>query len=218
MLIDHVGAYFPRTAKSVILHVAAWNVSLYTVLRFIGRISFPIFAFLLVEGFLHTRDRRNYGLRLFLFALISELPWNLVHTGTWLYEKQNVFFTLFFGYLALCVIRCLEEDGSDNNEILILALVGLLAITMVFKADYGCGGFGFILMLYFLREQALFRAVVGSCILPNRWKEGLAFLFIGLYNGERGFLKTKAASLIFYVIYPLQLCIFYLIRKNTTGF
>ena len=188
------------------------------MLRFIGRISFPIFAFLLVEGFLHTHDRRKYGLRLFLFALISELPWNFVHTGTWLYEKQNVFFTLLFGYLALCVIRRLEEDGTVNNEILVFALAGLLAITMVFKADYGCGGFGFILMLYFLREQALFRAIVGSCILPNHWKEGLAFLFIGLYNGERGFQKGKALSLMFYMIYPLQLVLFYLIRKNAAGF
>lgn len=68
MLIDHIGAAFPRYTASVILHIGSKRLMLYTVMRFIGRISFPIFAFLLVEGFLHTRDRKRYGIRLFVFA------------------------------------------------------------------------------------------------------------------------------------------------------
>ena len=61
----------------------------------IGRWAFPIFAFLIVEGFLHTHGRKKDGLNLLFFALISEIPFNLVNVNDFFYSKQNVFFTLF---------------------------------------------------------------------------------------------------------------------------
>ena len=110
MVIDHIGATFPRSTASVMLHIGQKRLMLYTVMRFIGRLSFPIFAFLLVEGFLHTRDRERYGIRLAVFAILSELPWNLLHADAWRYETQNVFFTLLLGYLGLCLIERIQKE------------------------------------------------------------------------------------------------------------
>ena len=101
MIVDHT-AYVLLTK----------GTHLYTVMRAIGRLAFPIYCFLITEGFLHTRDRKKYGIRLFLFALISELPWNLMNRGTLLYEKQNVFLTLLLGYLGLCAVEYFKDRLS----------------------------------------------------------------------------------------------------------
>ena len=217
MVIDHIGAAFPRSTASVMLHIGQKRLMLYTVMRFIGRLSFPIFAFLLVEGFLHTRNRERYGIRLAVFAILSELPWNLLHADAWRYETQNVFFTLLLGYLGLCLIERIQKEGGKDPKT-IFFLIASFAVSSVLKADYGSSGFGFILMLYLLRAQPLFQAVVGACFLTSRWQAGLAFFPIGLYNGKRGFIHGKILSILFYAIYPVHMLILYWIKKNTIGY
>ena len=99
MLIDHTGAIILSRYQPALMNLFYINgkgISAYRIVRDIGRCAFPIFCFLIVEGFLHTHDRRKYGQNLLLFALISEIPWNFMFANTWHYaDKQNVFFTLF---------------------------------------------------------------------------------------------------------------------------
>lgn len=213
MLIDHMAAYylveFPLMHEPL-FSIGHWDISPYVMMRCVGRVAFPIFAFLLVEGFCHTRSRQRYGLSLFLFALLSELPWNLVHSGTWHYPSQNVLFTLLLGFLGLCALEYYQQDWRRQ----VFSLVGLLVVSVFLHADYGCSGYGFILMLYVLRHRRLLQAVIGSCMLGSRWLAGLAFIPISMYNGRRGFIQGPLAKYVFYVFYPLHLFLIYLLASG----
>jgi len=211
MLVDHLAAFLWRGVPwcmAPLFSIGSRPISAYVLMRMFGRIAFPIFAFLLVEGFIHTSSRKRYGIRLLVFALISEIPWNLVHSGTLLYPGQNVFFTLFIGYLGLCAIE--RFTGAK----LAWSLIGLLAASVLLKVDYGCSGYGFILLLYALRKQELLRAIIGCCVLGSRWIAGTAFIPIAMYNGERGFIKGKAGKYFFYLFYPLHLLVIYFLRQQ----
>lgn len=211
MFIDHFAAYLLRGVEGLnplFFTLGHHEVDLYFVMRCVGRMAFPIFAFLIVEGFLHTRSRFRYGRNLLLFAILSEIPWNLVHSGTLCFPTQNVFFTLFLGYVGLCAIERYRADVRRQA----VALLGLLLVSIFLRADYGCSGYGFILLLYVLRQRPLLRAIIGSCILPARWLAGLAFIPISLYNGRRGFVHGAVAKYAFYLFYPLHLLLLYLLR------
>lgn len=217
MLIDHTAAVLMRSDTTLLFTIAGTPVTLYTFMRSVGRLAFPLYAFLLTEGYIHTKNRLGYALRLLAFALISEIPWNLEHTGTLLYPSQNVFFTLFLGLVGIWLMDEFIKNAS-GRVIKALMLFALFGLSMVLKADYGVIGYAFILMMYLLREVPIGRAMVGSAFLSSGWRAGLAFIPIAFYNGERGFIKGKAASLCFYALYPVHMLILYLIRLNTIGY
>lgn len=101
--------------------------SIYSVLRMVGRLGFPIFCFLLVEGFDKTRSRAKYALRLGVFALISEIPFDLAFSARVLeFGYQNVYFTLFLGMLVLCVYDFLEKHKLPNVVRGLLCAVGVV--------------------------------------------------------------------------------------------
>ena len=210
MLIDHIGAiilYRYPPANVPVFELFGKTLSMYRLSRDIGRVAFPIFCFLLAEGFLHTHDRLKYGRNLLLFACISEIPWNFMHTNTWSYEKQNVFFTLFLGYVGICVIEYFRE----RQTVQILFLLALFWFSTVLKADYGWKGFIFILLLFALRERMAVQALVGSAWLHYEWKACFAFLSINMYNGKRGFIRGKWGKYFFYAFYPVHIIILTLI-------
>lgn len=94
MLIDHAGYFFRKQ----------WDIptEIYLTTNLIGRLAFPLFAFLLVESYYHTKHKIKHGLRILLLAIISEFPFNLLHTHGYLFDEiQNVCFTLFVGYAML---------------------------------------------------------------------------------------------------------------------
>ena len=209
MLIDHVGLHLYRKSGVMLIKKGLFKISFYDFSQFVGRIAFPIYCFLLVEGFLHTRDRKKYGLNLFLFALISEIPWNLEHGGTMTYPSQNVFFTLFLGYLGMCAIAAFKDQVWKMAG----CLIALLVLSEVLHCDYGSSGYGLILCLYMLHEVRIVQAVVASCFLTSRWRAGLAFIPILFYNGKRGFIKGWWKYL-FYAYYPVHIYIIYLFKYN----
>ena len=210
MIIDHVAFVLSGIFSKTLFSIGAKSYSAYSIMRWIGRLAFPIYCFLLVEGFLHTKDRKKYALRLFIFALISEIPFNLANRMKLTYSGQNVFFTLCLRCLGM---MCVEYFRSDRPKML-FSLIALLAVSLLLKADYGITGFCFIMMMYALREQKILQAVVGCGILSSTWIAGLAFIPINLYNGERGFIKGRALQYCYYAIYPVHFLILYLIKRS----
>lgn len=206
MLIDHTASYtIPQSY--VLFTIGSHNVMLYNVMRLIGRIAFPLFAFLLVEGFIHTRSRIRYGASLIICAFISEIPWDLVHRGKFAHFGQNVFFTLTLGFLGMCAIEYLRNHPLPQ----IIALIVLGIISILIRCDYSIIGYAFIILLYALRENEILRIfpfVLLNNILGAIW----AFLPISFYNGKRGFIKGAVLKYAFYAFYPVHLLVFYFIR------
>jgi len=213
MLIDHSAVVFYPLLKTELFTLGATQVTVYYLLRTIGRIAFPTYVFLLTEGYQHTRNRKRYALNLLIFALLSEIPYNLIHQGTLLYRSQNVFFTLFLGFLGIWVLDRFREEQKKQ----LLLLLGLLVVAIFAKADYGWLGFGFILAVYLLREMPVAQAIVGSCFLASQRCAGLAFLPINLYNGKRGYIHGPVLKYLFYAIYPVHLLLLWYLRTRTIG-
>ena len=212
MSIDHTASHLLRYMDEFTMPLFTYHsfeFSWYFLLRSIGRLAFPLFAFLIVEGFIHTSNRRDYGRNLLLFALISEIPWALLHNGFHFFG-HNVLFTLFWGFLGLCAI----EHYRDDKRRLGIILLSMLGFAFIFRADYNGSGFAFIILLYTLRRHRALQALIGCCILPMKWIAGLAFIPISMYNGRRGFIHGPIAKYLFYAFYPLHLLLLYLIQSG----
>lgn len=191
MLIDHAGALFAGSG---------W---LYWLCRFVGRIAFPIYCFLLAEGFIHTKSRKKYGQSLLLFALVSEIPFDLTFWGEVLeFGYQNVYVTLFLG---VCMLGALERL-SGKVFLQTGAAVLFFAAAEVLRCDYGGVGLLLIAAFYYWRMGVLaWPAPLGIAAwesLPCLGSGALSFLFIRLYQGERGKIRYKY---FWYWFYPLHL-------------
>ena len=211
MLIDHIAAFGPLVKEPVFLFSCfGHEFTLYFFMRFIGRAAFPIYCFLLTEGFLHTRSRKKYAMNLLLFALLSEIPWDLIHFGKlFSLRSQSVYVTLFLGYLGLCAL----ERFRDQWFRLLLSLGILFYCSILFHSDYGYAGFALILMLYLLRDRVIEKAVIGCGFLHCSYRAPIGFIPILLYNGKRGFIQGHCLKYVFYAFYPVHLLILYFLFR-----
>lgn len=197
----------------------------------IGRLAFPIFAFQIVEGFFHTKDFKKYLKRMFLFALISELPFNLMAEGGWICPfHQNVMFTFC---IALLLMRWMEKVRTVSKwrfalRILVSVIFGFLLgfVTMV---DYFGYGILMVLVFYLFRNVKFGRIGQLVCMVYINWEmmgglvypvtvfgrnveipqQGLAVLAlipIWLYNGKRG-PYNKTIQYACYAFYPVHMAI-----------
>lgn len=227
MFIDHIGAVLleygllPKVADSVLAGnsldylVADYQFWVYLtlILRFIGRLAFPIFCFLLVEGFLHTKNIKKYAIRLGAFALISEIPFDLaVYHRIFDFESQNVFFTLFIGLLVLYGMNYFEKTLSPSKASLryLVAVAGVLSAQFL-QTDYAGYGVLLIALLYELRNNRKQLCIFGAIytLLLESFTAPLSFLFIYFYNGERG---KQLPKYFFYAFYPVHLLLLWLVR------
>lgn len=185
---------------------------IYYAMRLIGRIAFPIYCFLLAEGLEHTRNRKKYAVRLLLFAIVSELPFDLLFNATPLeFGYQNVFFTLFIGLAVLMGLQWTQERLNDRQLLRSVLSGGIIAAGMVaahvLKTDYAATGVLCIVVIYLFRKKKVWQIVAGCIVFLWELTAPLAFIPIGFYNGKRGWnLKY-----FFYLVYPVHLLLLYLI-------
>ena len=211
MLSDHLArhCFFKLDwANAVWFTVMGKPISLLLLMSKFGRFAFPLFAFLLVEGFLNTKNRKKYCLNLFVFALVSEIPFNLMH-HTLSYPIQNVMFTLLLGFIAMCSL----EYFKDKPIISFLSLVVLLVVSWNLRADYRTAGLLFILLLDGLRKEKVIQCVTAPILLNMKAMVLLSLLLTCMYNGKRGFIKTPFLKYFFYAFYPLHMLIIYFLTR-----
>ena len=190
--------------------IAGKAISFHQLLLMFGKFAFPLFAFMLIEGFEHTHDRKKYGIRLFILALISEIPFDLMMSRTWFNpEHNNVIITLFLGFLALCSL----EYFKKNRIISFIIVLGLFLVSRYLNADYRSGGFLFILLIYGLRKEKILQCIISPFLLPMKASVFLSLVLTVFYNGKRGFIKTPFLKYFFYAFYPLHMLVIYLLTK-----
>ena len=207
MYIDHSAAsllsrYINLNQNTMSVERYQMLRSLYFYMRRIGRLAFPIFCFLLVEGFLHTKSASRYARRLFLFALISEYPFDYaLHHGQSFLTKQNVYFTLLIGLLVLIGIR--ELSGRIPLQLAVMS-AGMIAANLL-RTDYSYKGVFIIEMLYIMRYSRFWQSACGAAFMNfyEKMPTPLAFIPIYLYNGKRG----RQHKYYFYIFYPAHLAL-----------
>lgn len=170
MLLDHIGVIFQ----------ASLSKTTYFLFRAIGRLSFPLFCFILVEGFFHTKNRKKYQQRLFIFAVLSEIPYDLAfgHLASdtvnipyllshlqdtssssltallsHAFQQQNVLFTLFLGFTAMLWLENIQKSRSISITEIITVLIVFCCLSEVFRTDCGAAGILCILVFYYVYKK-----------------------------------------------------------------
>lgn len=216
MLCDHMWA--------TIVPGAMWMTS-------VGRLAFPIFAFQIAEGFAHTHNFKQYLGRMFLFSLISEIPFNLMYGGNVIYPfHQNVLFTFCLALLMLQLARAGDKKGGVWRYLSLGAACGLgYVLGQLTMVDYGGLGVLTVLLFWASRElsfgwliqlaglwiingvlmggrQFLFSLGELEFSFPQQGLAVLALIPIWMYNGKRG-PGGRVFQFICYAFYPVHILI-----------
>lgn len=222
MLMDHLWA--------TLLPAQEW-------LTCVGRIAFPIFAFMAVEGYFHTHNLKKYLLRMLIFAVISEVPFDLMYGGTWFYPvHQNVIWTLMMGLVGIHLMETVRKKKSTVVYILVSAIVVILGglLGTLSMVDYYGIGVLTVFIFYFFRGRkwwcllgqmlALYWVnveLLGGLMYPIRLfgmefelcQQGLALLAllpIWLYRGRQGY-HSKPFQYFCYAFYPIHMLVIVLV-------
>lgn len=179
------------------------------VMRGMGRIAFPIFCFTIVEGFQRTSNAREYLKRLIIFALISEIPFDLAFRGA-IFDMsfQNVFWTLAFGLAAMLIYSDPFMMGWQK----VLGMFACFFIPNLFHTDYSIYGVLTIFLMYIFRREPMKMCMAGYIVLllqstAEVWAV-FGFLLILLYNGQRG----RGSKMLYYLFYPGHLLLLVLVK------
>lgn len=216
MFIDHIGAGIIEKC-----YITAPNMILVDkIIRNIGRPAFPIFCFLLVEGYKHTRNRWKYGLNLFIFALISEIPFDFLFREKLTLQYQNVYLTLLIGLLAIMAAGTIEKQEWKFGILLEIVVVVAIAYTAeLLHTDYNSWGVLLIFILFLTRNKPIWvTCLAGSLFMLTSRSEYagiIAFIFIFFYNSKR---SGKINKYVFYGLYPAHLALYCGIRYLLMNF
>ena len=205
MIIDHTGVlFFPSN----------------DIFRIIGRISFPIFCFFIVEGYFHSKNIKKYLIRILLLGVISELVFDLLFYNQYFYlERQNTCFELFMGLLTIYVF---DKLISKYKVLPIIVIVLSIIISNLLRLDYSYKGIILILCFYLVNKLKLNKIkrilyislsitiffLISIISKPNINYLGifLSLPFLLTYNGKIGY-NNKIIKYLFYFLYPLHLLI-----------
>lgn len=245
MLLDHLTAGIMLPAVRAGLYPDSISFDriklIYDILRGIGRNSFPIFCFLLVEGFIHTKSRLRYALSLLLFGIISEPFFDITFYAKndlfninffecfsanldFVFDKSNVYFTLLIGLLVIWAAEYIMNGFIAINKnrlpswvsyILTVPVLGLgILAAELAHTDYHGYGVALIFIFYILRLWPPLNLVAGFIELSFLGTEYFAlpsFVLLNFYNHKRG-RNLGGLKYLFYAFYPVHIFLIYILR------
>ena len=209
MVFDHVGdMFFPG---------ALW-------MRMIGRLAMPLFSFCIAEGYTHTKNKQRYLLRMGVFALVSEIPFDLAFEGRVGLGHQNIMLSFFLAILALMLFDRIRGEGKEHAAgktlLGILCVCAVAVLALVLRADYTLFAVLAVFLFYVLRNRhPLLRCGMGVGFLALTRTvgyyraTGLSLIPLLLYNGKRG----RGLKWLFYAFYPGHLLLLYLLKTVLGG-
>lgn len=208
MVFDHVGdMFFPGLM---------WP-------RMIGRIAMPLFSFCIAEGYIHTRDKNKYLIRMGIFALVSEVSFDLAFSGRIELSHQNIMLTFFLAIMALRFFDFIRgERNTETGKYQVgrtilgcLAVLAMATVALLVKADYTVFAVIGVFLFYVFKDLCWWlRSVPGVAFLSLTrtmgyyCTTGCSLLFLLLYYGKKG----KGLKWLFYLFYPGHLLVLYLIK------
>ncbi len=207
MVFDHVGdLFFPDLM---------WP-------RMIGRLAMPIFSFCIAEGFIHTKDKKKYLRRIGIFALISEIPFDLAFEGKIGFSHQNIMLTFFLAVIALMLYdRISGEEDPERKQggktaLGVCAVMAISVLSFLLRADYTFFVVIAVFLFYVFRmRHPLIRAGIGAAFLSVTrtigyyCTTGFSFIPLAMYNGKKG----KGLKWLFYFFYPGHLLLLAAIKN-----
>lgn len=200
----------------------------YEWLTCIGRIAFPIFAFLITEGYIHTSNINKYIKRMMIFAIITEIPFNLMVSASPIYPfHQNVLWTFV---ISLLTLKYLNFDNTKNIFKSILIIILAIIIATITMCDYFGAGVMMVVGFYIFRKSKLLQLLMMIYVnmiliqgysypidiagytyyFPQQGFAVLSLIFIWLYNGKQGY-HAKWFKIFCYAFYPLHMLILYIL-------
>lgn len=209
MLIDHCAICLADILPSVE----------YIIMRSIGRLAFPIFVFLLVQGLKNTGSVGKYMARVGIFAVLSEIPYDILkHKSLWYPTDNNIMFTLLLALLALWITKCLKDKGPYGIMTALLSAVLLGAAAYYLELDYAWKCVALAMLFYIAENETIVFCVGTVCIFAI---EGETIAFAAIlalpllcsYNGEKGRMPKN----ILYFFYPVHLLLLGLVRCYFIG-
>ncbi len=215
MLIDHLGYTQLFNYKKVLTTLDYSTMQsymhIYDVMRGVGRLAFPIFCFCLVEGYKKTSSVKKYLLRLIIFAVISEIPFNLALSNNIFYPShQNVLFDLALGLITLIIIDYLKNKLASrpyiSSLLILLTITSSCIIAFCTKLDYKYYGIIAIVVINYFYYIPSYRLIATALCFIWEPIAMLSVIPMYFYNGNRG-LKLKY---FFYIFYPAHLLLLYL--------
>lgn len=224
MIIDHIGYYlYPYL-----------DIETYYLFRSIGRISMPLFAFLIVQGFFHTRNLKKYIYRILGLAIITQICLNVLNYINIkhfpLYATEiHTYLNILFSYTLSLILLGILNNKNKNLFINILIFILIILTYLTLNIDYGMRIPFIMISLYFieklcpkdnLKGKLQYLSLMLVCFILSltfvkinpvlKYSMLISLLFIGFYNGEKG-KNNKFLQYLFYAIFPIHHTILYLL-------
>ncbi len=211
-------------------HIGDAIIGRFSILNLIGRFAFPIFAYQSIESYIHTKNIKKYLARLFIFALISQIPFSLFQKTYTNEFHLNVMFTFLLGIISLII-----HDKINDKYLKILPIIFVATINEIIRADYGAFGIVLIYTFYYLEKIyhyknkkivtiiSIFLLCNFRYIFPmiNNPEYITEYFLLGLFTSMSVFIiilhnkkEGKKMKYFFYFFYPLHLLMLAYIHYN----